>query len=63
MRAERGRSPMSTTSDHERDALQKAYNATCTVLARLDEAGWEHSTLAAEVESIRKQLAKVAFDV
>lgn len=48
-------------SDHERDALQKAYNGICGVLGRLAEAGWQDSTIAAEVEAIRVQLGKVAY--
>lgn len=48
--------------DHERDALQKAYNGLCGVEGRLLEAGWQDSAIAADVAAVRKALAKVAFD-
>lgn len=49
-------------ADYERDHLQRAYNGICGVLASLGEAGWGASTLAAEVEAVRVQLGRVAFD-
>jgi hypothetical protein len=47
--------------DYERDHLQRAYNGICGVLASLTAAGWQHSIIAEEAESVRSALGEVAF--